>query len=290
MVCHSFLLQSCVGYTFLCLWWCLVWKWTTLHVIAMSWILLWIEIMWPWKLHQSAMLKRGIFLLTWLIRGMFTSREASTTSWSEMPGLTKFYISARRWLICNQKVKHIVFSCFVVDNLFQAMVVKGVNEISMVVVVGSVCLYCGLRPFDARIVEISSNVGWTISGYTFEGSSEGYVAFIVINIRPVVWADIYIGTIWGFQLNPGRHFRLFLSLIGVITSNPSWRRQTHLHLDDWSDHDGEPHIYWWTRAGLRFPHRNDVLLAKFPLHILRQSCVCRSVLEILLSWKLWIDS
>ena len=46
-----------------------------------------------------------------------------------------------------------------VDNLFQAMVVKGVNEISMEVVVGSVCLYCGLRPFDARIVEISSNLG-----------------------------------------------------------------------------------------------------------------------------------
>ena len=52
-----------------------------------------------------------------------------------------------------------VFSSFVVDNLFQAMVVKGVNEISMEVVVGSVCLYCGLRPFDARIVEISSTVG-----------------------------------------------------------------------------------------------------------------------------------
>ena len=45
-----------------------------------------------------------------------------------------------------------------VDNLFQAMVVKGVNEISMEVVVGSVCLYCGLMPFDVRIVEISSNV------------------------------------------------------------------------------------------------------------------------------------
>ena len=46
--------------------------------------------MWPWKLRQSALLKRGIFLLTWLIRGMFTSREASTTStsWSEMTGLT----------------------------------------------------------------------------------------------------------------------------------------------------------------------------------------------------------
>ena len=38
------------------------------------------------------------------------------------------------------------------------MVVKGVNEISMEVVVWSVCLYCGLTPFDARIVEISSNV------------------------------------------------------------------------------------------------------------------------------------
>ena len=36
---------------------------------------------------------------------------------------------------------------------------KGVNEISMEVVVGRVCLYCGLRPFDARIVELSSNVG-----------------------------------------------------------------------------------------------------------------------------------
>ena len=63
-------------------------KSSTLHGIAMSWILLWIEVMWPWKLHQSALLKRNMFLLTWLIRGMFTSREASTTSWSEMPGLT----------------------------------------------------------------------------------------------------------------------------------------------------------------------------------------------------------
>ena len=44
--------------------------------------------MWPWKLQQSSLLKRGIFLLTWLIRGMFTSRETSTTSWSEMLGLT----------------------------------------------------------------------------------------------------------------------------------------------------------------------------------------------------------
>ena len=42
------------------------------------------------RLHQSALLKRDIFLLTWLIRGMFTSREASTTSWSEIPGLTTF--------------------------------------------------------------------------------------------------------------------------------------------------------------------------------------------------------
>ena len=56
--------------------------------VAMSWILLWIEVMWPCKLHQSALLKSDMFLLTWLIRGMFTSREASTTSWSEMPGLT----------------------------------------------------------------------------------------------------------------------------------------------------------------------------------------------------------
>ena len=62
------------------------------------------------------------------------------------------YISARRRVICNQKVKGIVCSSFVVDNLLQAMVVKGVNEISMEVLVGSVCLYCGYRPFDARIV------------------------------------------------------------------------------------------------------------------------------------------
>ena len=42
------------------------------------------------------------------------------------------------------------------------MVVKSVNEISMAVVVVSQCgsrEYCGLRPFDARIVEVSSDVG-----------------------------------------------------------------------------------------------------------------------------------
>ena len=44
--------------------------------------------MWSWKRHQSALLKSDMFILTWLIRGMFTSREASTTSWSEMPALT----------------------------------------------------------------------------------------------------------------------------------------------------------------------------------------------------------
>ena len=68
---------------------------STLHVIAMSWILLWIEIMWSWKLHQSALLNRGIFLLAWLIRG--TSREASTTSWSEIPGLTITFLQ-EDWL------------------------------------------------------------------------------------------------------------------------------------------------------------------------------------------------
>ena len=69
------------------------------------------------------------------------------------------WLKEEQQVICNQKVKRIVFSSFVVDIFFQAMVVKGVNEISMEFVVGSVCLYCGLRPFDARIVEISSNVG-----------------------------------------------------------------------------------------------------------------------------------
>ena len=41
---------------------------------------------------------------------------------------------------------------------------KGVNEISMEVVVGSAWLYCGLSPFDSRIVKVSSDEGRTISG------------------------------------------------------------------------------------------------------------------------------
>ena len=65
---------------------------------------------------------------------MFTSREASTTSWSEMPGLTITFLQE--------------------DGLF---VIRRSSVLSSLL--GSVCLYCGLRPFDARTVEISNNVG-----------------------------------------------------------------------------------------------------------------------------------
>ena len=43
--------------------------------------------------------EEGYFLLTWLIRGMFTSREAITTSWSEIPGLTITFLQEDRLLI-----------------------------------------------------------------------------------------------------------------------------------------------------------------------------------------------
>ena len=77
---------------------------------------------------------------------MITSRDASTTSWSEIPGLTVTFLQEDGLFVISRSS--------VLSSL-----VKGVKEISMEVVVGSAWLYCGLRPFDSRIVKVSSDVG-----------------------------------------------------------------------------------------------------------------------------------